>query len=365
MKNILVFFGGQSVEHDISIITGVMALNAIDKNKFNPIPVYITKMGEWLSGEELFELDEFKNLNYKKLKRVCILQGSNMLYQLKNNKLKEIGNIYCAVNCLHGERGEDGCLFGLLEMSNIPTTSSSLLASAISMDKSFTKIALKSINIPTIKGITVESQKDIEKVLKKLKFPLIIKPNLLGSSIGINKATNKEELSNAIKTALKYGKSAIVEPMLNNLTEINCAVFRDENGLINISECERPIARDKFLSFGDKYKSGKREFPAKIDKALSNKIKSLTYKIYDKLNFQGVIRIDYFITEKNVFVNEINSIPGSLSYYLFYDTIKGFSKLLTSLIMASERENLQKRTYIREYNSGILAGFGSKGSKRL
>lgn len=365
MKNIAVFFGGQSVEHDISIITGVMTLNAIDKTKFCPIPIYVSKTGEWFTGRSLFELDEFNNLNYNKLKRVCILQGDNVLYQVKKSKLKKIESIYCAINCLHGERGEDGSLFGLLNMCNIPLTSSSLLPSAISMDKSFTKIALKGIGVPTLKSITIESEDEMEKVLKSLSFPLVIKPNLLGSSIGISKAIDKESLLLGITNALKYGKKVVIEPFLQQFTEINCAVYRDEKGTINVSECEKPIARDKILSFGDKYVDGKREFPAKIDKKLSIKIKNLTQKIYDELSFEGVIRIDYFISENKVYVNEINSVPGSLSYYLFSDTIKGFSKMIDSLIMASEKENLRKSSYIKEFSSGILAGFGSKGAKRL
>ena len=365
MKSVAVLFGGKSVEHDISILSGVMVLNSIDKTKFNPIPVYIDKTGEWFSGEKLFDLDEYKKLETKKLKNVCIVQGQNALYYVKNKKLKKIDNIFCAVNCLHGERGEDGCLAGLLKMSNIPLTSSDVLPSAISMDKSFTKIALKGLGVPTLKSITVKSIKEVEKVLKTFEFPLIVKPSLLGSSIGITKATDKESLLVGINTALKYGDSAIIEPFLSDFTEINCAVYRDENGIINISECERPIARDKILSFGDKYQDGKREFPAKIDGHIAIKIKNVSKKVYEGLNFDGVIRIDFFIVNNKIYVNEINSVPGSLSYYLFYDTMKGFSKMLTSLIMASNRKFLQNSAIITEYNSGILSSFGSKGAKHL
>ncbi len=365
MKSVAVFFGGKSVEHDISILSGVMTLNSIDKTKFNPIPIYVDKSGEWFSGQTLFDLDGYKNLEMKKLKKVCIVEGQNSLYQVKGKKLKKIDNIYCAVNCLHGERGEDGCLSGLLNMCNIPITSSDVLPSAISMDKSFTKVALKGFGVPTLKSITVKSVREVDKVLKRFDFPLIVKPNLLGSSIGITKATDKASLLVGISNALKYGESAIIEPFLQDFIEINCAVFRDENGIINISECERPIARDKILSFGDKYEDGKREFPAKIDVELSKKIKKMTLKVYEGLNFDGVIRIDYFVVNNKVYLNEINSVPGSLSYYLFYDTMKGFSKMLTKLIMASERKFLYKNNAITEYNSGILVSFGSKGAKHL
>ncbi len=365
MKNVAVIFGGRSVEHDISILTGVMALNSIDKDKFNAIPIYITKGGEWFTSKTLFDLDEYKNLKLDKLKKVCFVQGENVLYEVKGKKLKKIESIFCVVNCMHGERGEDGALSGLFKMCNIPTTSSDVLPSAISMDKNASSIMLSAMKIPTLKSMTISSAEQVEKVMEKLEFPLIVKPNLLGSSIGISKAIDKKSLILAIENALKYGEKVIIQPFLQDFIEINCAVYRDENGDLHVSECERPIARDKILSFGDKYKDGKREFPANIDKKLSDKIKTLSKKVYTELDFDGVIRIDFFVCKNKVYVNEINSIPGSLSYYLFYDTMKGFSKMLSSLIMASERKHLQGQGYITEYNSGILSSIGSKGAKRL
>ncbi|MBO7149440.1 MAG: ATP-grasp domain-containing protein [Clostridia bacterium] len=365
MKSIAVFFGGQSVEHDISVITGVMTINCIDKEKFNVLPVYVTQEGEWKTGESLFDIDEFKHLDLKKLKKVAIVGGDNTLYQVKGKKLKPIENIYCAINCLHGKNGEDGALAGLLSMSNISLASPNMLSSSISMDKSFTKLVLKSLNIKTLKSVTVTSKMQVKEVLKKLDFPLLVKPNFLGSSIGITKADDKEMLIEGIENALKYGESAIVEPFLSNVTEINCAVYRDEKGIINLSECEKPISRADILSFKDKYQDGKREFPANIEKKFSQKIKETAKKIYENLRFSGVIRIDFFIYDGEILVNEINSVPGSLSYYLFGDTKKSFGEMLTRLIMASERKYLRDLSFISEYNSGILTSFGSKGAKHL
>ncbi len=365
MKNVAVVFGGKSVEHEISILTGVMALNSIEKDKFNPIPIYISKSGEWFTCNELFDLDGYKNLKIEKLKKVCFVQGDNTLYLIKGKKLKKLESIFCVVNCLHGQRGEDGALSGLLEMCNIPYTSSGILPSAISMDKSLSSLVLSALKVPTLKSITISSVEQVDTVVKELEFPLIVKPNLLGSSIGIGKATDKKSLVIAVENALKYGEKVLIQPFLQDFIEINCAVYGDENGEINISECERPIARDKILSFGDKYKDGKREFPANIDKKLSNKIKKITKKVYTKFDFSGVIRIDYFISQGKIYLNEINSIPGSLSYYLFFDTMKEFSKMLTGLILASEKKFLKEQGYITEYNSGILGSIGSKGAKRL
>ncbi len=365
MKSIAIFFGGESVEHDVSVITGVMTANSIDKEKFSPIPIYISKQGQWLTGKTLFDLDEYKNLDYKKLKKVCMVQGENALYQAKGKRLKKIENVYCAINCLHGERGEDGALKGLLDMCKVPLVAPDLLPASLSMDKTFTKLALKGVGVQTVKGITVTNQEQVQSVLKQMAFPLIVKPNTLGSSIGVGKANDAEQLEVAIKQALKFGEKAVIEPFLQDFIEINCAVYRSSDGKVNVSACERPIPRDKILSFGDKYREGKREFPAKIEPALSQKIKTITKKIYVELGFDGVIRIDYFIVNNKVLVNEINAVPGSLAYYLFFDTMKGFSKMLTDLIESAEKKFLQKRAYITEYNSGILVGFGSKGAKRL
>ena len=166
MKNVAVIFGGKSVEHDVSIITGVMALNSIDKISFNPIPIYISKDGEWFTSDKLFDLDEYKKLNLEKLKRVTFIQGDNTLYEVKGKKLKKIESIYCAVNCLHGERGEDGSISGLLKLCSVPQTASDILPSALSMDKSACAMMLSSLKIPVLKSITVDSINQVDKVME-------------------------------------------------------------------------------------------------------------------------------------------------------------------------------------------------------
>lgn len=364
MKNIAIFFGGKSVEHDISIITGVMTANSIDKEKFSILPIYVENDGKWYFGKALLDLDGYKDLNLKSLKRVTIVNGDNALYQIKGKKLKEIEKIYMAINCMHGERGEDGSLAGLLKMSDIPFCSPDILPSSISIDKNFSKIVMKGLSIKTVQGMLVKSIEEVDKIEQKMSYPLIVKPNFLGSSIGITKANTKEELEKAISLALKYGESAMIEKCLENLTEINCAAYKD-NGKIILSECEKPINSGAFLSFKDKYQKGKRIFPADIDKKYSDKIKSITKKIYESLNFDGIIRIDYFISKGEIYVNEINSVPGSLAYYLFSDTIKGFSHMLTSLIMTAEQKYLKNNNYVTNFPSKILLSVGSKGAKCL
>lgn len=365
MKTVLVFFGGESVEHDISIITGVMTLNSVDRTLYNAVPVYVSKCGEWFSGEALFDLDNYKNLNFNKLHKVCLLSGDNCLYKIKGKKLSKVTEVALAINCMHGERGEDGCLAGILNTCKIAFASPDMLPSSIAMDKVFTKVVAKALNISVLPSVTVKSEEDVEKVLKTLKFPLLVKPNRLGSSIGVNKAENEEDLIVAIKYALRFGESVIVEPLLQDFIEINCACYKKADDEIKVSECERPIGSEKVLSFDDKYRSGKRVFPADIDKKISEKIKKITKKIYLTLGFIGVIRVDYFVVKDRVYLNEINSVPGSLSYYLFVDTLKEFSTMISELLITAEKEYIKKSTAIKTYSTGILSFSGGKSAKRL
>ncbi|MBQ0099162.1 MAG: ATP-grasp domain-containing protein, partial [Firmicutes bacterium] len=333
MKNIAIFFGGTTVEHDISCITGVMTLHSIDRELFNPIPIYISKDGIWYTGKDLFEIENFKKLKVENLYRVSLKEGDNKLLLIKKKRIKELGSIYSAINCMHGLRGEDGSLAGLLNFYSIPLASPNLISSGIAIDKDITKKTLKGIGVKTLPCKVLKSENDILTVKDKLKYPVIIKPATLGSSIGIETAKNKEEFLTSSHSAFRYDSKIIVEPKLENIMEINCSAYQDECGNVVVSECERPISKDEILSFNDKYNNGEREFPAKIDIDISDKIKEITKKVYLELDYSGIIRIDFFVKDKEVFVNEINSVPGSLAYYLFTPSLKEFSKILTSIIM--------------------------------
>lgn len=365
MKNIAVFFGGTTVEHDISVITGVMMLHAIDRLVFNPIPIYIDSNGEWFSGDALFEIENFKQLDYKKLKKVFIKNGENKLYQLKGKRIKEVCAIYSALNCLHGERGEDGSLSGLLNLSNIPLCSPSLISSGIAIDKDITKKILKGIGIKTVKGEVIKTEQEAEKIKGRINYPCIIKPCSLGSSIGIESVKTPQEFIEKVRLAFRYDTKILVEKKLTNIIEINCACFRDERGKLVVSECERPVYKDDILSFSDKYENGEREFPAKIPLSTSIQIKDITEKIYSELDFSGIIRIDFFVKGEEVFVNEINSVPGSLAYYLFTDSLKEFSSILTGLIFSSVKEVSKKSTLIKQVKTSVLNVTGAKSSKKI
>ncbi|MBQ8427154.1 MAG: ATP-grasp domain-containing protein [Clostridia bacterium] len=363
MKNIAVFFGGTTVEHDISVITGVLTVNSLDGSKYNGVPVYIHTDGLWYTGESLKDLDDYKSLDLKKLQRVTVVAGKDILYRVvKDKKIKPICKISTAINCLHGERGEDGSLAGLLAMCEIPLVSPPLLPSAVSIDKCFTKTVMKGLKIKTLPSVTVRSGDDLKRVTQKLKYPVIIKPACLGSSVGIYKAENDAELYSGVAGALRFGEKVIVEPKISGYKEINCAGYYDGEKVV-ISECERPVGKCDFLSFNDKYTGGERIFPADIPKNISDRIKAITEKVYLALGFNGVIRIDYFVKGEEIYLNEINSVPGSLAFYLFSDTLCGFSDMLDKMVSEAEVRYARSTTLKRNYSSGILTFGGSKGAK--
>ena len=365
MKNIGVFFGGKSVEHDISIITGVLTLNAMKNTKFNPIPVYVSHDGEWYTGQRLFDLDQYKNLDKKQLIQVTLKMGSNMLYSVKGKKLKPLYALAGGVNCMHGARGEDGSLNGVMNMSGIPLCSPDVLPSSVCMDKTLTKVMLKGLKVRSVESVTITDIAECEALKNQLKYPLVVKPNQLGSSVGISKVPDGEGLERACLEAFRFGNKVIIERALSNFKEINCACCRDKNGNVIVSQCEMPITKGDLLSFDDKYKNGSREFPALLEGDIECKIRQTTALIYEKLDMEGVIRIDYFVSKKTVYVNEINTVPGSLAYYLFCANPQEFSAFLENIIEGGLMRNNQRDTYVTKINTGILNMAGCKSSKRL
>ena len=364
MKNVAVFFGGSSVEHDISVITGVLTANSLNKEKYNVIPIYVHNNGLWYTGENLLDLDEYKNLKVDKLERVSVVLGDNKIYRIiRGRKIKVAMEISLAINCMHGERGEDGSLCGVLNMCGIPLCSPPIMASAVSMDKSITKMVMSGLRVKTLPSVTVGENYKISEIKQKIKYPMIIKPCCLGSSIGIVKAKDDRELEQGIANGLRYGDKVLIEPLLEDFYEINCGAYFDGEKVI-VSECEKPVSKGGILSFTDKYVSGKRIFPADVPKEVSDKIKAITKKVYQSLYFTGVIRIDFFVKGQSVYLNEINSVPGSLAFYLFCDTIKEFSVVLDKLVAETEKRSARESTFNRKYNSGVLFSCGSKGAKK-
>ncbi len=374
LREILVVFGGKSCEHDISIITGVLTANSIDKEKYSVRLVYINAQGEWYSGEVLKNIEWYKKPNYKQVTKVTLLCGDNTLYKVVRGKLKKIASISCCINCLHGINGEDGTLQGVISSSDIAFASPELFQSSFAIDKDFTKIVLSGLRVPALPYVRILkdcffTKKDIavKMVESKLKYPVIIKPARLGSSIGIKIAKNSDELVDALITAFSYDTKVIVERALTNFIEINCSAYKIKDEIF-ISELERPFKKEEILSFSDKYLSQgdlpKKEFPAKISDKLASEIKKITEKVYRKCCFTGIIRIDFLIDGEKVYLNEINTVPGSLAYYLHCLNTKEFSALLTKLIENGVDIAIKNRALKKSYSVGVLNVKGIKGSKK-
>lgn len=388
-----VFFGGKSVEHEISVISAIQALNYFNKDKYEVIPIYITKDNKMYVGDKIGVIEEYKDvdklLSYSQ--RVILLNNEKKV-ELVKYPLKKIGNqiydyIDVAFPIVHGTNVEDGTLQGFLQMLNIPYVGCDVLSSSIGMNKYVMKTVLKDNNIPvldccifTLKDYNQGLEHICKNVEEKIEYPVIVKPIDLGSSIGIKKANNKEELEDAIDYAFQFATQILIEKAITHLMEINCSVLGDYQEALS-SECEQPISTDTILSYDDKYvsqgKTGskgmatlKRKLPADISNELKVRIQELAVKTFQVLNCNGVSRIDFLINNENneVFVNEINTIPGSLSFYLWNATGIEYSKLLDKMIELSLKRDREQKSVSYSLDTNILSGIklnGLKGSKLI
>lgn len=373
MKNILVVFGGRSCESDVSVVTGLLTVSSLDVTKYNAIPLYVSKSGKFYTGEALKKLETFKKYADVSLdpsvSKAVFLAGENTVFTLKKGKLVKGAEIAAVINCCHGGVGENGSLSGYFVVTGIPVCSPEVFACSVTMDKSLTKIFLKGLKILSPNYVAVKVDGDVERDVKRieeaLKYPVIVKPSSQGSSIGIGVAKNKKELIAAINYAYRFDNTVIVEQYLDGAEEFNCAAYKNGDKIV-VSECEKPLYKGEILTFDDKYISGDREFPAKISAELSNEIKSLTERVYSALDCVGVIRVDYLYYRGKLYLNEVNSVPGSLALYLFSNKPNDFKKVLDDIITTGERRYNIKKSAFSLFETNIFTG-GSKGkaSKRL
>ncbi len=405
-KNIAVMFGGKSVENEVSVISGLQAISNLDDNKYNPVPIYITKGGQWYTGDILFDIDNYKDI-------AKLLQSADKIYLSSNadefkvnyiekklksplsfNKNKRYIPIDVALPITHGTNGEDGILQGVLENANIPYAGANVIGSAVGMDKILMKHILKSAGLNVLDFVWFHRQDWIEqpedtknKIKEKLSYPIIVKPAIAGSSVGVTKVSDDNELIDAVELASVYCPKIIAEPFVTNLTEINCAVLGTSYKQ-RASVCERPLGSNEILDYEAKYmrmdEGGKlvdggakssteggmsamdRVIPADISDELTKQIQNDATKVFKELYTSGVARIDFIIDNdtKTVYVNELNGIPGSLSYYLWEKTGLSYSKLLDELInIALENYRIrQETTYSIDTNLLSLQS-SSSGSK--
>lgn len=379
--NIGVIFGGKSVEHEISIISAIEAMINFDDNKYKVIPIYIDKDNNWYTGEHLKDILHYRDIDLVKryAKKVSLVKrGKSFILESQGLLKKNICVIDMVMPIGHGSYLEDGSLQGYLNMLGVPFTGSSVLASAIGQDKVVQKELLEFNNIPICKYVwfyDYEYEKNKKEVLQKistLKYPLYVKPSSLGSSIGITLVKEEKELNKAIKEAMQFDKKIIVEEQVENVKEANISVLGDYEKQ-SVSEIEEINTSDEFYSFKEKYVEGYRKTCNKdkkckplISKEMMEDMKNYAIEVFKVIGASGVARIDFLIDDKNkkIFVNEINTIPGDLSSYLWMAKKVSQPELIENLIKIAVAEQKKKDSKIYAFPGNLLEEYDIlKGEK--
>lgn len=387
--NVAVFFGGRSVEHEISILSALQAINAFDKDKYEVIPVYISKEGKWFTGDALLDVDNYKDMKALETKTEEVFMkpvfGDYNLYKAKSGLFSKGNPVVCtlhvAVPVLHGTNCEDGIFEGVLETIGIPYAGCNTLSSAVGMDKIMMKMILRSDDIPVVDFVWTTDKtwghnrdKVIADVESKLSYPVIVKPANLGSSVGIGRADNSEELIRKIDEAEKFSDRIIIEKCVEQLQEINCSVLGDAEEC-RASILEEPIKSGEILSYTDKYMGGSKtedrgmaasdkRIPADLPDEVTDRIREMARETFRSLDCHGVSRIDVMIDKATgeIYVNEINTIPGSLSYYLWEASGISFPALMDRLVQLAykRKRETDRKTFSYDTNIFTMKG-GAKG----
>src|SRR6056297_3391520 len=384
MENIGIIIGGESVEHEVSIITGLQIFDNIDKNKYKPYIIYITKEGKWLTGEILSNIKTYKKKEFmsaeeripwksSKKNKMILISKDNKKRLFKKKKNDIIINI--VIPATHGTGIEDGTLQGVLENIGVPYAFSDVKASALGMDKIIMKKIFKDEGLPLVdyrwfyKSDFKENRDQVIKESEELGYPLIVKPSNLGSSVGITKANNQKELEESIEVAISYDRKIIVEKCLVNAREINCGVLGYEKS-VKASKCEEPVGWKEFLKYEDKYVNNsknkgdtKRVIPADIPDNITNEIIDIAKKSFVSINASGAARVDFLLEGENIYINEINTIPGSVSFYLWEPSGIEFKDLIDELIIIAKKK--LDTDLIKTYDVDLLNKMASStGAKR-
>lgn len=370
-RKVALIFGGRSVESDISVITAIQAYKQLDEKIYDVEPIFLFDGDFYMGG--MRTLSDFSPFEAHKHEKVLLYTGG--FYTVKRGKLKRAFTPDVVLICCHGGEGENGVLQGMLEFYGIPYTSAGVLSSAICMDKGVSKELFEGMLLNVIPHFVITKREYEEKkedtlfhLESFLGYPMIVKPSRLGSSIGIRTAENREDLIYALDTAKEFDDKIVVEQMLTDFVEVNCAAFRDDGGII-VSETEQPLSVHDILTFEDKYVSGGkmsgggRIMPADID-SLNSVIKANTARLYADLNLDGVVRMDFLVdkTRNKVYINEINTVPGSLAYYLFEGVGITYSEMMNRIIDYA----IKKEKPVRQsFSTGVLNNFHGGGKSCL
>lgn len=389
-KNIVVAFGGRSPEHEVSVLTAMQTIAALEDTDFNIVPLYVSKSGRWFTGNALMDLEHYQNLgDLKEHATPCSFShdkmGNSILLETEKKGFfssPESTIIHALIPAFHGSEGENGAFQGLCEVYNIAYAGSGVFASSIAMDKIKTKRLCRSFNLPVVKEVSFsepqwnDQQDELLKKIAALSYPVMVKPATLGSSIGVNQVQNEEEAIEAIEMAFRYDKWILAEQAVQPLTEINCSVLGDAEQA-RPSVCERPMSNEDLLSFADKYQndgggekgmaSADRIIPADIPDKQRDKIQKLALQIFSAFQASGVARLDFLIDDDtgDIYFNEINTIPGSFSFYLWEEEDMSMKELMIELIEIALKNHRQKSGRIRSYDTNLLSEKATRGIKGL
>lgn len=400
-KTLAVFFGGRSVEHDISIVTGLQLIENMDREKYDCIPVYISRDGQWYTGAPLAKLDFLRHFDpeNKEVFPVFIapVPGERALQSYSKSLLGAKVTLFpfdVAILCMHGVNGEDGALQGVMEMADVPYSSSGLLGSAAGMDKILMKAAFAGAKIPVVKDHSFlreewEANPDsvIAQMESKLEYPVFVKPANLGSSIGIGCAEDRDGFYAAAEVALRYDARILVENAVKDAIEINCSVMGYAEN-IRPSVCEQPISWQKFLSFEEKYlhdagnkfgskssgdnngsmQSMSRIVPAQIPDETRDEIQEIACRIFRLMNCKGIVRVDFLVDKEDdyrVYANEINTIPGSMAYYLWEEDGIDYPHLIDHMVGLAMDAHREKSRNSYAYDSDVLKKNNFNGVKAV
>lgn len=406
--NVGVVLGGVSPEHEVSVISALQAAHALDLAKYKPIPLYITKDGTWYTGKHLLETEQYADVDglLKEAETVVldphaygklVLKGARQRFFWQ--KAFEPLTIDVVLLGLHGGAGENGSLQGLCEAFNVPYTGSGVFGSALGMDKVLSKLICRDQAIPIVDFVAFREsewasreEEWLDRCEAELGYPVVVKPARLGSSIGITKADDRSELDAAIEEALRYDTKVVVEAAVQNLIEVNCSVLGNPDDA-QASVLEQPIpSKDaKLLSYQDKYERGSgsgskrrrgskqkkdtegmasldRIIPAPLSEEKTKEIRELAVRIFQTFECSGVSRIDFMIDSatEHVYFNEINTIPGSFSFYLWEPSGVSFTELTDRLITLALARHREQNGRVRSFASNLLSKkslTGMKGAK--
>lgn len=388
-QTVAVIFGGRSVEHDVSIVTGHQIMQAFDLERYEVVPVFITRDGKWYTGEPLMELDNFRDqeiIGYRGVHSAVLspsVQHHGLIVnpisgRLQRSEVKRVDVVFPAV---HGSHGEDGTLQGLCELADIPYVGCGVLASALANDKAMAKSALQHAGLPVVDGLTLtrdgwldDRAGTVARIAEALGYPVFVKPATLGSSIGVARADDENALTLAIDIAASFDRHLIVERAAVNAVEINCAVMGYGDDM-QASVLEQPVSWEEFLTYEEKYmrggggmKSAERIIPAPLDSALTARIQQAAIDAFRAVGGRGIARIDFLYDEADdqVYINEINTMPGSLAFYLWQETGLGAGEVVDKLVSLAGAAYADKRRNTYNYQTSLIdltASRGLKGAK--